>query len=93
MSELETLDTRGLLCPLPVIRTQDFIKRRKSEGALAGARIQVIASDPGALHDIPAWCRIHGHKVLRAEPVQNDLGGGQDAFGRDVEVLIEIGEG
>lgn len=92
MSKLETLDTRGLLCPLPVIRTQDFIKKRKSEGAPAGAQIRVVASDPGALHDIPAWCRIHGHKVLRAEQVQKDLGGNQDAFGHDVEVLIEIGE-
>ena len=91
MSKLETLDTRGLLCPLPVIRTQDFIKKRKSQGALVGAQILVVASDPGALHDIPAWCRIHGHRVLRAEQVQNDLGENQDSFGRDVEVLIEIG--
>ena len=53
------LDTRGLLCPLPVIRTQDAI------GQLApGDILTVLASDPGALHDIPAWCRVHGHEVV-----------------------------
>ena len=92
MSELETLDTRGLLCPLPVIRTQDFIKKRKSQGAHAGAQLLVVASDPGALHDIPAWCRIHGHRVLRAEQVQDDPGGSQQTYGQDIQVLIEIGD-
>lgn len=56
------LDATGLLCPLPVIRTQDRIK-----GLSAGDELEVTATDPGTLHDIPAWCRIHGHAVLEAE--------------------------
>lgn len=56
------LDATGLLCPLPVIRTQDRIKR-----LAAGDELEVTATDPGTLHDIPAWCRIHGHAVLAAE--------------------------
>ncbi len=52
------LDARGLLCPLPVIRTQDAIKRLAT-----GDVLNVLASDPGTLHDIPAWCRVHGHRV------------------------------
>ena len=52
------LDARGLLCPLPVIRTQDAIKR-----LAAGDVLDVVASDPGTMHDIPAWCRVHGHGV------------------------------
>ena len=59
IATLETLDARGLLCPLPVIRTQNRIK-----GMLPGALLDVLASDPGALHDIPAWCRVHGHAVV-----------------------------
>ena len=55
------LDATGLLCPLPVIRTQDRIK-----GLAAGDELEVTATDPGTLHDIPAWCRIHGHAVLEA---------------------------
>ncbi len=85
MSELETLDTRGLLCPLPVIRTQDFIKTRKSVGSITGLQLLVLASDPGAEHDIPAWCRIHGHRVLRVEQQQRGV------YGPEIHVRIELG--
>lgn len=62
------LDTRGLLCPLPVIRTQDRI------AALApGEVLEISATDPGALHDIPAWCRVHGHEVLSSTREGNDI--------------------
>ena len=53
------LDARNLLCPLPVIKTQD-----KAAELQAGDVLEVICTDPGALNDIPAWCRIHGHQVL-----------------------------
>ena len=60
------LDARQLICPLPVIRTQDTI------AALAdGDELEVRATDPGARHDIPAWCRVHGHEVL-ADSVENE---------------------
>jgi tRNA 2-thiouridine synthesizing protein A len=65
MSEAEAedqLDARGLLCPLPVIRTGERIEQLP-----AGTVVTVTASDPGALHDIPAWCRVHGHECLVAE--------------------------
>jgi len=53
-----TLDARNLLCPLPVIRTQDAVARLQP-----GDDLQVVCTDPGVLHDIPAWCRVHGHEV------------------------------
>lgn len=56
------IDARRLLCPLPVIRVQDAIP-----GLPAGTQIEVQCTDPGAMHDIPAWCRIHGHLVLRTQ--------------------------
>ena len=59
---LETLDARGLLCPLPVIRTQDRITALRP-----GTLLDVLATDPGTLEDIPAWCRVHGHKVVETE--------------------------
>ncbi len=58
MNEIE-VDARNLLCPLPVIRTQNAI-----EGLEHGARVVVHCTDPGALYDIPAWCRIHGHRLI-----------------------------
>ncbi|MEE3279890.1 MAG: sulfurtransferase TusA family protein [Pseudomonadota bacterium] len=57
--ELKTVDARGLLCPLPVIRTQERVKQ-----LAPGTILKVLATDPGSLEDIPAWCRVHGHTVL-----------------------------
>jgi tRNA 2-thiouridine synthesizing protein A len=65
---MHQLDARRLLCPLPVIRTQNAIA-----GLKAGDRLQVVATDPGVMHDIPAWCRIHGHAVVSAEKVENEF--------------------
>ena len=62
---METLDARGLLCPLPVIRTQDRMRE-----LAVGSLLEVLATDPGVLEDIPAWCRVHGHEVL--ETKEND---------------------
>ena len=63
MSEHSTqLDVRRLLCPMPVIRTQDRVAL-----LAAGAILEVLCTDPGVLHDIPAWCRVHGHEYLGAE--------------------------
>lgn len=59
------LDARRLLCPMPVIRTQDRINEL-AEGEL----LEVVFTDPGALYDIPTWVRINGHRVL--ESVEGD---------------------
>lgn len=63
-----TLDARRLLCPMPVIRTQDKIKT-----LTAGDTLEVICTDPGCLHDIPAWCRVHGHELITAEIIENEI--------------------
>lgn len=62
-----SLNARRLLCPLPVIRTQDKVKQLQ-----AGDRLEVICTDPGVMQDIPTWCRINGHKVLSAENVDGE---------------------
>ncbi len=33
-----------------------------------GTVLEVIARDPGAPEDLPAWCRLTGHRLLRAKP-------------------------
>lgn len=52
------LDAQRLMCPMPVIRTQDRVKELKP-----GDQLKVTCTDPGAKNDIPAWCRINGHQV------------------------------
>jgi len=64
----ETLDVRGQLCPIPVIRTQNKVKSLK-----VGDILDVICTDPGALSDIPSWCRIHGHKVLDSQTGEDEI--------------------
>ena len=76
MSDYE-LDATGTLCPIPVIRVQDRLARLDP-----GDRLTVQASDPGAAHDIPAWCRVHGHIVHACEE--------QDGA---IRVVIEAGHG
>ncbi len=70
------LDARRLLCPMPVIRTQN-----KVEELQPGDTLEVLATDPGVLNDIPAWCRISGHKVLEA--------GERDG---EFVVIVQVGE-
>ena len=64
MKQLE-LDARRLLCPLPVIKTQNKVAELSS-----GDILTVICTDPGALSDIPAWARIHGHQIV--ESIEED---------------------
>lgn len=56
------LDASNLLCPMPVIKTQDRIARLQP-----GDCLTVICTDPGAVSDVPTWCRINGHQVLSVE--------------------------
>jgi len=53
------LDARNTMCPMPVIKTQNRVAELKP-----GDQLEVICTDPGALNDIPAWCRINGHQVI-----------------------------
>jgi tRNA 2-thiouridine synthesizing protein A len=67
MAEFQ-LDARRLLCPMPVIRTQDKVKDLKQ-----GDILEVVSTDPGAINDIPAWCRINGHEVLDIKNDNNEI--------------------
>ncbi len=56
-----TVDARGLRCPLPLVRARD-------EMALVppGGVLEVLATDPGAAHDLAAWCRRKGYTFVDA---------------------------
>ncbi|WP_431936752.1 sulfurtransferase TusA family protein [Micromonospora sp. RP3T] len=59
----EVLDCRGQRCPLPVINLA-----RRLPDLPAGAVVRVLADDPAAAVDIPAFCRMRGHEFLAAHP-------------------------
>ena len=62
------LDARHMLCPLPVIKTQDKVAELQ-----IGDILEVVCTDPGALNDIPAWCRINGHEVLDSRETDDEV--------------------
>ena len=71
------LDARRLLCPMPVIRTQNLVKTLQP-----GDTLDIVCTDPGAKADIPAWCRVSGHRYL-----------GVKEQGRELILSIEVGLG
>jgi tRNA 2-thiouridine synthesizing protein A len=70
MNQIE-VDARGMRCPLPVIRLA-----KAARDAPSGTRIIVLASDPAARHDIPAWCRMRGHELREMTEVADPSGTG-----------------
>jgi TusA-related sulfurtransferase len=62
------VDARGLLCPIPVIRVQDQVA-----GLKPGDLVEAICSDPGALNDIPAWCKINGHQIVETIDKRDEI--------------------
>lgn len=61
MSEPEEhlLDTKGLNCPLPILKTKKRLK-----DVPAGGLLRVLATDPGAVGDFRAFCEATGHTLL-----------------------------
>jgi TusA-related sulfurtransferase len=59
------VDSRGTLCPQPIIDLA-----RAAKDAELGTVIEVLADDPAAATDIPAWCRMRGVTYLGAEPFE-----------------------
>jgi TusA-related sulfurtransferase len=53
------VDSRGRRCPLPIID----LARRIAEVPVGGV-VSVVADDPAARHDVPAWCEMRGQDYL-----------------------------
>ncbi len=62
MAELEiaeTLDCKGLQCPLPVIKTAQAVKK-----LAPGQVLELLATDPGVEPDMKAWSSRTGNELL-----------------------------
>jgi tRNA 2-thiouridine synthesizing protein A len=62
MSANTVLDLKGLLCPLPVVKIAQAIKKVE-----VGDLIEALATDPGVMADIPAWARSSGQELVKME--------------------------
>ena len=65
MQQSLTIDTRGMSCPLPVLKVRKIMRTIS-----AGEEVLVLATDPGAPDDLRAYCAASGCKFLSSgEPI------------------------
>ncbi|MBU0680240.1 MAG: sulfurtransferase TusA family protein [Proteobacteria bacterium] len=55
----QILDTKGLSCPMPLLKTKKAINALNS-----GQILEVMGTDPGSKNDLPNWCDRSGHAFL-----------------------------
>jgi tRNA 2-thiouridine synthesizing protein A len=54
-----SLDTQGLNCPLPILKTKKTLR-----DVPIGGTLEILATDPAAEADFKAFCRATGHELL-----------------------------
>ena len=55
----ESVDARGLSCPMPIVKTAQAMK-----GLASGTIVEVLATDPGSIKDVAAWARVTGNELI-----------------------------
>ncbi len=61
IKEDQVLDCSGMLCPVPVVKTNKAVK-----GLEVGQILKMIATDPGSPPDMEAWSRQTGNELMRS---------------------------
>jgi tRNA 2-thiouridine synthesizing protein A len=61
MTATQTLDTKGLNCPLPILKAKKTINGLKS-----GDTLEILATDPGSVQDFEAFSRATGNELLES---------------------------
>jgi tRNA 2-thiouridine synthesizing protein A len=62
------IDTRGLNCPLPILRTKKTLAEMTS-----GKVLKVLATDPGSVKDFEAFSRQTGNELLSQSEVNREF--------------------
>lgn len=62
------LDARGLVCPLPILRTKKSLTEMAS-----GQILRIIATDPGASIDFQVFAEQTGHELLSMSETGNEF--------------------
>lgn len=62
----QTLDAKGLNCPLPILKAKKALKDVPVEGTL-----EILSTDPGSVADFAAFCRTTGHELVEQDQVDN----------------------
>ena len=62
MDAHKQIDTRGLNCPLPILKAKKALADMAS-----GELLQVLATDPGSVRDFQAFARQTGHELVEQQ--------------------------
>ncbi|MGZ6340200.1 MAG: sulfurtransferase TusA family protein [Candidatus Limnocylindrales bacterium] len=57
----QTVDARGLSCPLPLVKTAQAVKTMAS-----GQALEVLATDPGSVKDFAAWSKTTANELVES---------------------------
>ncbi len=60
MAEL-VIDTKGLNCPLPILKAKKALKEVAANGLM-----RVLSTDPGSVKDFEAFCRVTGNRLMES---------------------------
>ncbi len=64
MESQKEIDTRGLNCPLPILKAQKALSELQ-----AGQVLKVLATDPGSVRDFQAFARQTGNELIEQTTV------------------------
>ena len=59
MQKDDTLDCKGLMCPMPIVKLA-----KKMKELPAGKVLEMISDDVGSKEDVPAWCKRTGNQLV-----------------------------
>ncbi|MEY4427274.1 MAG: hypothetical protein RL535_1572 [Pseudomonadota bacterium] len=62
------LDTRGLNCPLPILKAKKSLASMTS-----GQLLRVVATDTGSLRDFQAFCKQTGNDLVEQQTLETEL--------------------
>lgn len=62
------IDTRGLNCPLPILRAKKALSDMTS-----GQVLKIVATDPGSMRDFQAFCKQTGNELLAQQAANKEF--------------------
>ncbi len=63
-----TVDTKGLSCPMPMMKLAKAMKGIKS-----GEAVEMFGTDPGTKSDLPKWCNKSGNILVEQSDVEDGV--------------------
>ena len=62
------IDTRGLNCPLPILKA-----KKSLNDMVSGQLLKVVSTDPGSIRDFQAFARQTGNELMEQQTVGTDF--------------------